>query len=219
MGGEKLTYQVPTYQALKGIVESIYWKPTIIWYIDKLRVMKTIRSESSGIRPIDYGGGNTLSLYTYLADVEYQVKAHFEWNMNRDSLAQDRCENKHYYIAKRALEKGGRRDIFLGTRECQGYVEPCRFGEGYSDYDNAQELPLEIMFHGFTYPDEAVRVEEKGKLTARFWKPVMKDGILIFPKPEECIIRRILFDANFKEFGLQYGNITFAGGDVLDELA
>ncbi|MEC2691212.1 CRISPR-associated protein Cas5, partial [Bacillus cereus] len=26
MGGEKLTYQVPTYQAIKGIVESIYWK-------------------------------------------------------------------------------------------------------------------------------------------------------------------------------------------------
>lgn len=27
-GGEKYTYQIPTYQALKGICESIYWKPT-----------------------------------------------------------------------------------------------------------------------------------------------------------------------------------------------
>lgn len=26
IGGEKFTYQIPTYQALKGIVESIYWK-------------------------------------------------------------------------------------------------------------------------------------------------------------------------------------------------
>lgn len=31
-GGEKFTYQVPTYQALKGITEAIYWKPTLILY-------------------------------------------------------------------------------------------------------------------------------------------------------------------------------------------
>ena len=40
VGGEKYTYPVPTYQALKGVVESIYWKPTIVWHIDKVRVMK-----------------------------------------------------------------------------------------------------------------------------------------------------------------------------------
>ena len=27
MGGEKFSYMLPTYQALKGITESIYWKP------------------------------------------------------------------------------------------------------------------------------------------------------------------------------------------------
>ena len=26
--GEKFTYQVPTVQALKGIIEAVYWKPT-----------------------------------------------------------------------------------------------------------------------------------------------------------------------------------------------
>ncbi|MDD6719658.1 MAG: type I-C CRISPR-associated protein Cas5c, partial [Lactobacillus porci] len=39
IGGEKFTYPVPTYQALKGIAESIYWKPTIQIFIDKVRVM------------------------------------------------------------------------------------------------------------------------------------------------------------------------------------
>ena len=34
IGGEKATYQIPTYQALKGILESVYWKPTLIWVID-----------------------------------------------------------------------------------------------------------------------------------------------------------------------------------------
>lgn len=220
MGGEKFTYQIPTYQALKGILESIYWKPTLIWVVDKVRIMKQIQSESQAVRPIDYGGGNTLSIYTYLSDVEYQVKAHFEWNQNREDLAQDRNENKHYFIAKRALEKGGRRDIFLGTRECQGYVEPCHFGSGKGEYDEGpEEFPLGLMFHGFTYPDEAVREEEKNKLTARFWQPVMKRGVVIFPKPEECTIRRVLADARPKEFDLNAGNVTYAGGGDLDELA
>ena len=29
VGGEKCTLQIPTYEALKGITKSIYWKPTI----------------------------------------------------------------------------------------------------------------------------------------------------------------------------------------------
>jgi len=77
MGGEKLSYQIPTYQALKGIVESVYWKPTIIYYIDEVRIMNPIRMESKGMRPINYSGGNTLANYTYLREVKYEVKAHF----------------------------------------------------------------------------------------------------------------------------------------------
>ena len=61
MGGEKLSYQLPTYQSLKGIIESVYWKPTIVYYIDEIRIMNPIRMESKGMRPINYGGGNTLA--------------------------------------------------------------------------------------------------------------------------------------------------------------
>ena len=52
VGGEKSTYQIPTYEALKGIMASVYWKPTIIWYIDRVRVMKPIQTEVKGIRPV-----------------------------------------------------------------------------------------------------------------------------------------------------------------------
>lgn len=122
VGGEKCTYQIPTYEALKGILSSVYWKPTIVWYIDKVRVMNPIRMEVKGIRTIKYndGSGVDRSYYTYLKDCRYQVSAHFEWNENRPELIGDRNENKHHEIAKRMIEKGGRRDIFLGTRECQG---------------------------------------------------------------------------------------------------
>ena len=52
VGGEKCSYQVPTYEALKGIVSSIYWKPTLIWYVDKVRIMNQIQTEVKGIRTI-----------------------------------------------------------------------------------------------------------------------------------------------------------------------
>jgi CRISPR-associated protein Cas5d len=196
IGGEKLSYQAPTYQSLKGIVESIYWKPTLLIYVDAIRIMNPIRMESKGIRPIEYGGGNTLANYTYLRDVRYQVKAYFEFNMNRPDMAYDRNENKHYNIMKRALKAGGRRDIFLGARECQGYVEPCEFGEGEGFYDNYGEIHLGNMVHGINYPDETGR----NQLEVRLWSPVMKDGIIQFIRPEHCEQVRPISDMEPKHF-------------------
>ncbi len=183
VGGEKSTYQLPTYQALKGVIESVYWKPTITWVVDRVRVMKPIHTEAKHIRPINYSDDrNTLSIYTYLSDPVYQVQAHFIWNEHRPEFEQDRNENKHYLIAKRMIERGGRRDVFLGTRECQAYVEPCQFGEGEGAYDDSGTLDFGLMFHGFDYPDETGR----DMLSVRFWRPRMVNGIVIFPAPADC---------------------------------
>ncbi len=209
IGGEKCSYYIPTYEALKGIVSSMYWKPTIIWFIDKLRVMKPIRTQTRSAKPIKYGGGNDLSIYTYLSDVEYQIQAHFEWNLHREDMAKDRNENKHYFIAKRMIERGGRRDIFLGARECQGYVEPCKFGEGEGLYDKYGELSFDLMFHGFDYPDEY----GKDEFHSRFWRPRMVDGVVEFIRPEKCTIRKFVrpmranppISIGFKEEGLLEG--------------
>lgn len=200
VGGEKCTYQVPTYEALKGILSSVYWKPTIVWIIDKVRVMNTIQTEVKGIRPIKYTGGNDLSFYTYLKNCRYQVMAHFEWNENRPELIGDRNENKHHCIAKRMIEKGGRRDIFLGTRECQGYVVPCKFGEGEGHYDNIQELAFGLMYHGITYADEAFSEETKNCMTARFWYPKMQNGVINFLRPEKCPLYKKLRPMEMKIF-------------------
>ena len=196
LGGEKCSYQIPTYEALKGILESVYWKPTFTWVIDRVRVLHRIRSQSKGIRPIEYSGGNTLSIYTYLTEVAYQVEAHFIWNENRPELSADRNENKHYFIAKRMIERGGRRDIFLGTRECQGYVVPCAFGEGAGDYDNSGEISFGLQFHGFSYPDE----NGEGELIARFWNPRMVDGVVEFCPPEQCPVIRPIKKQSMKPF-------------------
>jgi CRISPR-associated protein Cas5d len=208
VGGEKCTYQVPTYEALKGVLSSIYWKPTFIWYIDEVRVMNQIQTEVKGIRPIKYQGGNDLAYYTYLKNCCYQVRAHFEWNENRPGLACDRNENKHHNIAKRMIEKGGRRDIFLGARECQGYVEPCVFGEGESIYDSVPELSFGLMYHGITYADEAYSEETQGMMTANFWYPTMKRGTITFPRPEDCPLHKTLRPMEIKPFGEELQNFS-----------
>lgn len=198
IGGEKCSYHIPTYEALKGVLKSIYWKPTLIWHVDRVRVMKSLQTQTKGVKPLVWGGGNSLAIYTFLHDVEYQVEAHFEWNKHRPELEQDRIDGKHHSIAKRMLEKGGRQDIFLGVRDCQGYVEPCEFGTGESAYDNISELGFGLMFHGFDYPDET-GIDE---LHSRFFSPLMRNGIVEFPRPEECEKRRFIRNMDVKQFGL-----------------
>ena len=60
-GGEKCTLQTPTYEALKGVLSSVYWKPTLTWVIDAVRVMNPIQTEVKGIRPVKYRRGNVES--------------------------------------------------------------------------------------------------------------------------------------------------------------
>ncbi len=211
VGGEKCSYQIPTYEAIKGILSSVYWKPTFIWYIDKVRVMNQIQTEVKGIRPIKYNGGNDLSYYTYLKNCRYQVQAHFEWNENRPELNKDRNENKHHQIAKRMILKGGRRDIYLGTRECQGYVEPKKFGEGEGYYDNLPELAFGTMYHGITYADEAYSSETNGKMTINLWAPVMRNGIIEFKRPDQCKLHRTVREVQIKSFGTDEMNFSGLG--------
>ena len=201
VGGEKCSYQVPTYEALKGILSSVYWKPTLVWFIDKVRIMNQIQTETKGIRPIKYySSKNDLSYYTYLKDCRYQIQSHFERNENRPELEQDRNEEKHHNIAKRMIDRGGRRDIFLGTRECQGYVKPCKFGEGTGAYDDLPERSFGLMYHGITYADEAYSNETRNAMTVNFWSPIMKRGIITFPKPENCPIHKKARKMSMKTF-------------------
>jgi CRISPR-associated protein Cas5d len=199
VGGEKCSYHVPTYEALKGVAKSIYWKPTLIWVIDEVRVMKRIRTQTKGVKPMEFSGGNSLAIYTFLADVEYQVRAHFVWNEHRTELSGDRIDGKHHAIAQRMVERGGRQDIFLGTRDCQAYAEACVFGEGVGALDDAGELAFGLTFHGFDYPDET----GDGKLHARFWRPTMVNGVIRFPRPQDCVERKFIRGMTMKLFSLE----------------
>jgi CRISPR-associated protein Cas5d len=205
-GGEKFTYQIPTYQALKGITENIYWKPTLIIYIDEVKVINKIQTETKGIRTMTFsksGDSQDRSYYTYLKDVEYLVKVHFEWNLKRDNLSYDRNEIKHQEIMVRSLKKGGRRDVFLGTRECLcyvSYITENEYIEAKSYYEAAGNVSYGNMFHSFVYPDEACDEQSYNKLSTNFHSIVMKNGVIPFVKPDECSITNVIRDYDMKEF-------------------
>ena len=129
------------------------------------------------------------AFYNYLADVEYHVQAHFEWNPLASEFISDRNDNKHYIMLKRYLERGGTRDIFLGVRECQGYVEPIEWSdrpEGF--YKDVDEISFGLMFHSFLYPEES----GKDELYSRFWYPKMRRGEIDFTGYEGNLISRFV---------------------------
>lgn len=205
LGGELCTYHVPTYEALRGITEAIYWKPSIEWVIDRVKIIKPIQTESKNIklRNLDDEGVG-LYRYTYLHDTEYIVEAHFEWNKDRPDLADDFDERKHSNIAKRYLKKGGKRDLFLGKRECVAYVKECEFDSEESYYKDRNEIDFGIMFHSFIYPSES-----SNKLIANLSHIVMKNGVIEFERPDECKISRVVREMEYSK--------TKIGSDFVDE--
>jgi CRISPR-associated protein Cas5d len=197
VGGEKSSYPVPTYQALKGIAESVYWKPTFTWIIDRVKILSPIDMESKNIKNLKYNDGTSdLSIYSYLINPDYLVETHLIWNENRRDLSADRDYKKHLSIMLRSIDKGGRRDIFLGTRECQGYVEPAVFDEVESPY-SGKTMTFGTMVHGLTYPDES---KDGRSFEVRLWNPQMKDGIINFPSPNECKITIPVRNYEYKKF-------------------
>lgn len=195
-GGEKISYSAPTREALKGIIDANYFKPTITNVIDEVRVINKIESYTQGMRLLLKDYKSDLSAYTYLINPCYYVKFHFEWNEGREDLKNDRNFNKHEAITERSLKRGGRRPIFLGVSECQGYIEYLSEEEYESDkgYYDESDLGLGLMFVGFIYP------EKSGETLKSAYGPInMKKGRIVFKKPEECPIINEVSNYSFKE--------------------
>jgi CRISPR-associated protein Cas5d len=135
---ERVSYDVMTPSAARGILEAIHWKPAIRWVIDRIHVLKPIRFQS--IRRNEVGSkaptgkiktamnrGSLEGLHllvdedrqqrasTVLTDVSYVIEAHFDLIKKADS---DENEGKHLDIFNRRAARG---QCFhqpcLGTRE------------------------------------------------------------------------------------------------------
>ena len=141
---ERVSYDVMTPSAARGILEAIHWKPAIRWVIDRIHVLKPIRFQS--IRRNEVGSkapagkiktamnrGSLEGLHllvdedrqqrasTVLTKVAYVIEAHFELTDKADA---DENEGKHLDIFNRRAARG---QCFhqpcLGTREFAAQFE------------------------------------------------------------------------------------------------
>ncbi len=180
-GGEKCSYPIPTYEALKGIMCSIYWVPAIEWVIDAVRIMEPIRTEPMSVPVRRYFRTSwDMSVYTYLKNVRYRVRAHFIPHDPTSFTTDD--EHHHYRAALRMLKRGGRREPFLGTADCPCSAVPCSFHEGSGFYDDVC-IDLGMMHHGFSY-----RSGDSTPYAVRFFRCRMENGIVYYPPPQECTL-------------------------------
>lgn len=135
---ERVSYDVITPSAARGIIEAVYWKPAIKWVIDKIHVLSEIeftnirRNEVSDKASVDNAlqvmKGADRPLYIaatearqqraamVLKDVDYIIEAHFE-KVEKEWGERD-TEEGHYNIVLRRLRQGQHFHApCLGTRE------------------------------------------------------------------------------------------------------
>jgi CRISPR-associated protein Cas5d len=190
MKAERVSYDVITPSAARGIIEAIHWKPAIRWVIDKIHVLKPIRfesirrnevgskiSERSVREAMNAGTVEGLNLYvdedrqqraaTILRDVAYVVEAHFELTAK---AGDDDTEGKHLDMFNRRAAAG---QCFhqpcLGTREF-----PAEFGlvEGeiekpHADLKGSRDLGW--MLYDINFENDRLPM---------FYRPTMVDGVI-----------------------------------------
>jgi len=203
VSGDRVTYPVPTYSALAGIIKAGYWKPTFSLVIDKVRIMNRIRTfsvfnagEGFDVFYHAEGGGrgnddappvSSIRSTLYLSDVSYQVLFHYEWNPVQVNLAGDRDFRKHDAMMKESLVTGGRLNPGIGSSECFAFIEPCVFGSGKGYYDNSGTRDFGWMFHSWRWPNEYPVEPGRLSLYRVFWEQSMTDGIISFPRPYDSV--------------------------------
>lgn len=124
MKAERVSYDVITPSAARGLIEAVYWKPAIRWHIDRIEVLNEIRFDT--FRRNELGGKLSYrnakaamergeEVWTaanddrqqratmYLKDVAYLIDAHFTLT---EQAGEDDTVEKHYNIALRRLRKG-----------------------------------------------------------------------------------------------------------------
>jgi CRISPR-associated protein Cas5d len=188
---ERVSYDVITPSAARGIIEAVYWKPAIRWVIDKIHVLNEI--EFTNIRrnevseKVSYSearrrmNGSQEPFYLDASDqryrqqraalvlknVDYVIEAHFE--MTDKAGAEDTVE-KHYNIALRRLRKGQHYHApCLGTREFGAKVE---FIEDVA----IPKSPLGNRDLGWMLYD--LDFSDSEDIKPQFFKATLNDGVL-----------------------------------------
>lgn len=142
---ERVSYDVMTPSAARGILEAIYWKPQIRWHIDKIHVLNPIRWTSVRRNEVEVkaskpsaavmAGDTTRPLGIHiesarqqraaliLRDVHYGIEAHLEilaytFEAGGERLNEQACAGKHLAQFERRAKSGQHfHQPYFGTRE------------------------------------------------------------------------------------------------------
>ena len=195
---ERVTYDVMTPSAARGILEAVYWKPEIVWRIDRIHVLNPIqfmnirRNEVASAIPsgpittaIRQGAG-AIALYIdddknrqqrasrILKDVAYVIEAHFELRNHDSSRSRSDDLAKHHHIVKRRMISGQCfHQPYFGTRE---------FAADFSWIDSHPEIPPTKIVSsdqdlGFMLHD----IDHGVIRTPKFFRARIRQGVIEVP--------------------------------------
>lgn len=191
---EKVSYDVMTPSAARGLIEAIYWHPGMRWHIDRIHVCAPIRftnlrrnevkstvSARTARTVMEHGKGELYLSSSediqqraalLLREVRYVIEAHFD--VVKEKAAPGDNSGKFQDIVKRRINRG------------QFYHQPC-FGcrEFPAQFRLCQELPpcpeelkgerdLGWMLYDMDYSDPE-------NISPRFFRGTLRDGVLNVP--------------------------------------
>ena len=197
---ERLSYDVMTPSAARGLLEAIYWHPGLRWVIDRIYVMQPIRFtgirrnevkskiSADNVRSAMSGGKQEVYLCTsediqqraatVLQDVRYVIEAHF---VMTDQAAPSDNAGKFCDIMRRRLEKG------------QCYHQPCfgvrefpaqfRLWPGGEIPTTGETRDMGLMLYDMDYSDLR-------NITPMFFRAALENGVLNVPAPESPEVLR-----------------------------
>lgn len=178
---ERVSYDVMTPSAARGILEAIYWKPSFKWIIDRIHVLKPIRFENirrnelstrTSLKKKDMNGHSLVCKFIederqqraslVLKDVDYVIEAHFEFTGTEDNNP-----GKHLDIFKRRAIKGQCfHRPYLGCREFPAHFAWC---ESVPKSSLKGRVDLGYMLHDIDFEHDR---------RANFFRAIMENGII-----------------------------------------
>lgn len=193
---ERVSYDVMTPSAARGILEAIHWKPAIRWHVDRIHVLKPIRFQS--IRRNEVGvkasaanaasamkRGSTQGLgiavdenrqqraALVLVDVAYVIEAHF--TMTERAGAEDSPAKHASMFNRRAAQGQCFHRPCLGTREFDAEFALIPEGEPLPPCElppDRRDADLGWMLHDIDFA---------GDRESRFFRAEMKGGVIDVP--------------------------------------
>ena len=199
---ERVSYDVMTPSAARGLIESVYWHPGIRWVVDRIHVCAPIRftnvrrnevkstiSARTAKTVMERGHGE-LYLVTsqdiqqraalLLRDVRYVIEAHFD--TVPEKLAAGDNTGKFQDIVTRRIAKGQfYHQPYLGCREFPAHFAPCEAIPPCLE-ELRGERDLGYMLYDMDYTDPE-------NIRPLFFWAVLRDGVLHVPPRDSEEVR------------------------------